>query len=70
MMHLDRTSDTLQAADKLAGMARAAPDTLLEAGFAETDRFPLNRAALALRRGRASESDYRLLLEVAGLHHG
>lgn len=67
MMHLDRTPDSLQAADKLAGMARAAPEALAEAGFTESDRFPLNRAALALRRGRASESDFSLLLEVAGL---
>ncbi|WP_426033330.1 hypothetical protein [Cypionkella sp. TWP1-2-1b2] len=48
-------------------MARAASETLAEAGFTESDRFPLNRAALALRRGRASETDFRLLLEVAGL---
>ena len=53
-------------ADKLAGMARAAPETLVEAGFTESDRCPLNPAALALRRGHASYSDYRLLLEVAG----
>lgn len=66
-MQLDRTPATLAAADRLAAMALAAPAVLAGAGFAETDRFPLNRAALALRRGRASESDYRLLLEMAGL---
>lgn len=66
-MHLDRSPATIEAAGRLADMARATPEALAESGFAESDRFPLNRAAVALRRGRASGDDYRLLLEVAGL---
>ena len=65
-MRLSKSPMTMAAGDKLASMARCAPDTLARAGFAECDRFPLNRAALALRRGRASETDYRLLMELVG----
>ena len=70
MMDIDCTPATLAAADRLSGLARSVTEKLAEAGFVETDRFRLNRASLALRRGCASESDYIVLLEVAGIGTG